>query len=76
MGNSFSHPHTVLLHYSNLDVKNLFEEPITTDQFESRAIIKGFTVAASRAKTIYGVCLFIYLLTINMILIVIINYAG
>lgn len=55
MGSSFSHPHTVLLHYSNLDVKNLFEEPVTNDQFESRAIIKGFTVAASRAKTIYGV---------------------
>lgn len=55
MGSSFSHPHTVLLHYSNLDVKNLFEEPVTNDQFESRAIIKGFTVAASRAKTVYGV---------------------
>lgn len=51
---SFSHPHTVLIHYSNLDVKNLFEEPVTSEQFESRAIMKGFTVAASRAKTIYG----------------------
>lgn len=52
--NAFSHPHTILLHYSNLDVKNLFETPVTTDQFESRAIFKGFAVAASRAQSLYG----------------------
>lgn len=52
--NKFSHPHTILLHYSNLDVKHLFETPVTSDQFESRAILKGFTVAASRAQNLYG----------------------
>lgn len=52
---SFSHPHTILLHYSRIDVKNLFEEPVTDDQFESRAILKGFAAAASRAQSLYGV---------------------
>lgn len=52
--NHFSHPHTILLHYSNLDVKHLFETPVTSDQFESRAIIKGFAVAAGRAQSLYG----------------------
>lgn len=50
----FSHPHTVLLHYSNLDVKNEFETPVTKDQFESRAILKAFAIAASRAQSLYG----------------------
>lgn len=31
----------MMLHYSVLDVKNLFEAPVTADQFESRAIMKG-----------------------------------
>jgi hypothetical protein len=53
-GNQFAHPHTILLHYSNLDVKNLFETPVTSDQFESRAIFKGFAAAASRAQSLYG----------------------
>jgi len=52
--NQFSHPHTVLLHYSNLNVKHLFETPVTQDQFESRAMLKGFAVAASRAQSLYG----------------------
>jgi hypothetical protein len=53
--NSFSHPHTILLHYSKFDVKNEFEETVTDDQFESRAIIKGFTAATARAQSLYGV---------------------
>lgn len=32
----------------------MFETPVTSDQFESRAIKKGFAVAASRAKSVYG----------------------
>lgn len=52
--NQFSHPHTILLHFSNIDVKNFFETPVTADQFESRAMLKGFAVAASRAKSLYG----------------------
>jgi len=52
--NQFSHPHTVLLHYSKLDVKHLFETPVTEVQFESRAMLKGFAVAASRAQSLYG----------------------
>lgn len=52
--NQFSHPHTILLHYSNLDVKNLFETPVTSDQFESRAMTKAFAVASSRARSLYG----------------------
>lgn len=44
-----------MLHYSNLDVKNLFETSATSDQFESRAILKGFAAAAGRAQSLYGV---------------------
>ncbi|KAG5670349.1 hypothetical protein PVAND_000623 [Polypedilum vanderplanki] len=50
----FSHPHTIMLHYSKNDVKHLFEEEVTHDQFESRAILKGFAVATSRAHSLYG----------------------
>ena len=32
----------------------MFETPVTTSQFESRAILKGFAVASSRAKSLYG----------------------
>jgi large subunit ribosomal protein L37 len=35
-------------------VKNVFETPVSSDQFESRAILKGFAVAASRAQSLYG----------------------
>lgn len=43
-----------MLHYSHLDVKNLYDAPVTDDQFESRAMLKGFAVAASRAHSLYG----------------------
>lgn len=52
--NEFSHPHTVFLHYSKDEVKNLFETPVTPEQMESRALMKGFAVAASRAHSVYG----------------------
>lgn len=51
---TFSHPHTVLLHYSTHYVRNLFRTPVNSDQFESRAMLKGFAVAASRAQSLYG----------------------
>ncbi|XP_055641492.1 39S ribosomal protein L37, mitochondrial [Toxorhynchites rutilus septentrionalis] len=50
----FSHPHTVLLHCAPEDVANLFETPVTDDQKDSRAMIKGFAVAAARARQLYG----------------------
>ncbi|CRL07427.1 CLUMA_CG020397, isoform A [Clunio marinus] len=50
----FCYPHTIMLHYSNLDVKHLFETPVTPDQFESRAMIKGFAAASSCAQSLYG----------------------
>lgn len=43
-----------MLHYSSLDVQNEFETPVTSDQFESRAMLKGFAVAASRAQSLWG----------------------
>lgn len=52
--NTFSHPHTIMLHYSQLDVKNLYGAPVTSDQFEGRAMMKGFAVAASQAQSLYG----------------------
>lgn len=50
----FSHPHTVLLHCSPDSVANMFETPVTDDQKEARAMIKAFTVAAARARQLYG----------------------
>lgn len=35
-------------------MRNLFETPVSADQFESRAIVKGFGVAACRAQSLYG----------------------
>ncbi|XP_062555418.1 large ribosomal subunit protein mL37 [Armigeres subalbatus] len=49
-----SHPHTVLLHCSPDSVANMFETPVTDDQREARAMIKAFTVAAARARQLYG----------------------
>ncbi|XP_055595416.1 39S ribosomal protein L37, mitochondrial [Uranotaenia lowii] len=49
-----SHPHTILLHCAPEDVANQFETPVSDDQKESRAIMKAFTVAASRARQLYG----------------------
>lgn len=43
-----------MLHNSDLEVKNLFETPVTRDQYESRAMLKGFAVAAGRALSFYG----------------------
>ena len=35
-------------------MKNLFREPVTDNQIESRSLIKAFTVAASKAQQMYG----------------------
>lgn len=50
----FSAPHTILLHYSPLEVKNLTPTPVVDTQFEGRAMLKAFAVAAAKAKTQYG----------------------
>lgn len=62
----FSNPHTILLHYSPLEVKNLFETPVTLSQFEGRALMKAFAVAASRAQSLYGVGLMILVKVISL----------
>lgn len=50
----FSNPHTILLHCAPEDVANMFETPVTDDQKQARAMIKAFTVAAARARQLYG----------------------
>lgn len=52
--NEFSHPHTIWLNFSPLNVKNLHETPVSDSQFESRSVVKAFAVAASKAKQIFG----------------------
>lgn len=49
-----SHPHTIFVHFDKEDVKNLHETPVTTTQFQSRNLVKAFTVATARAKQLYG----------------------
>lgn len=51
----YSHPHTIFLHFSTIDVRNLHETPVTDTQFNSRSLIKAFTVAAAKARSLYGV---------------------
>ena len=43
-----------MLHFSPLDVTNIYETEVTTDQFESRAMLKAFSVATTRAQSLYG----------------------
>lgn len=43
-----------MLHFSPECVKNLYEEPVTDSQYESRAMLKSFTVAASKATAQFG----------------------
>lgn len=50
-----SHPHTLFVHHNDIDVKNLYEEPVTEPQIFGRALLKTFTVAAAYAKEKYGV---------------------
>lgn len=52
---TFSNPHTILLHYSPIDVQNLHGTPITGTQFESRSLLKSFSVAVSNARSKFGV---------------------
>uniref|UniRef100_A0A182JCR3 Large ribosomal subunit protein mL37 n=1 Tax=Anopheles atroparvus TaxID=41427 RepID=A0A182JCR3_ANOAO len=49
-----SHPHTILIHCSPGDVKNVTELPVSRDQVEGRTMVKAFTVAAARARQLYG----------------------
>lgn len=51
----YPHPHTIFLHFSTMDVRNLHETPVTETQYNSRSMIKAFAVAASRARALYGV---------------------
>lgn len=48
------YPHTALLDFSRFYVKNLYEEPVNDSQFESRALVKAFTITSSYARTIFG----------------------
>ncbi|KAJ6645811.1 39S ribosomal protein L37, mitochondrial [Pseudolycoriella hygida] len=51
---SHYHPHTIFLHFSPHEVKNLHETPVTESQLSSRSMLKAFAVAASRARQDYG----------------------
>uniref|UniRef100_A0A336KZI8 Large ribosomal subunit protein mL37 n=1 Tax=Culicoides sonorensis TaxID=179676 RepID=A0A336KZI8_CULSO len=50
----FIHPHTIFLHFSPLEVKHLPDIPVTDNQFESRALMKAFAVASSKAQAHLG----------------------
>lgn len=49
-----SHPHTIFVHFDKEHVKNLHETEVTPTQFQSRTLLKAFTVASARAKQLYG----------------------
>ncbi|KAM7364116.1 mitochondrial ribosomal protein L37 [Cochliomyia hominivorax] len=49
-----SHPHTIITFFNKEFVGNLHEVGVTTTQFQSRTMLKAFSVAAARAKQLYG----------------------
>lgn len=49
------HPHTIFINFNPEIVKNLFEERVTLRQIYGRTLMKAFTVAASYARTQFGV---------------------
>ncbi|XP_037955988.1 39S ribosomal protein L37, mitochondrial [Teleopsis dalmanni] len=49
-----SHPHTIFSHFDKKIVGNLHGSSVTPSQFQSRTMLKAFSVAAARAKQIYG----------------------
>lgn len=54
MRSAFQHAHTILLHWSPQDVRNLHETPVTETQLQARAMLKSFAVAAASARAQYG----------------------
>ncbi|XP_011195002.2 39S ribosomal protein L37, mitochondrial [Zeugodacus cucurbitae] len=48
------HPHTIILNFDNDKVANFHDVPVKISQFQSRNMLKAFTVAAARAKQLYG----------------------
>lgn len=54
MRSAFQHPHTILLHWSPLAVRNLHETLVSESQLQARALLKSFAVAASAARAQYG----------------------
>lgn len=51
---AFHHAHTILLHCSPAQVRNLHESPVTETQLQSRSLLKAFAVAAASARARYG----------------------
>uniref|UniRef100_W8CD51 Large ribosomal subunit protein mL37 n=1 Tax=Ceratitis capitata TaxID=7213 RepID=W8CD51_CERCA len=49
-----SHPHTIFLQFDNEKVKNIHDVEVTNSQFQSRNMLKAFSVAAARARQLYG----------------------
>ncbi|KAK5647641.1 hypothetical protein RI129_002533 [Pyrocoelia pectoralis] len=47
-------PHTIFVHYNKTEVHNIFEEPVTEEQFLGRSLMKAYTVAASYARQKFG----------------------
>ncbi|XP_073812355.1 mitochondrial ribosomal protein L37 [Musca autumnalis] len=50
----YSHPHTVITFFDKERLKNLHGSEISLAQFQSRTLLSAFTVAATRAKQLYG----------------------
>ncbi|KAL0269219.1 UNVERIFIED_CONTAM: hypothetical protein PYX00_007025 [Menopon gallinae] len=53
-GTKMPYIHTVFFSFNKTEVMNLYEEPVTTDQILGRNLMKGFAVASSQARALYG----------------------
>nr|CAD7442770.1 unnamed protein product [Timema bartmani] len=47
-------PHTLVLHGNQSEVYNLYETPVTEQQWLGRSLVNSFTVAAAYARAQYG----------------------
>lgn len=46
---------TAFIHFNQTQVKNHFEDIVTETQIQGRSLLKGFSIAASQARALFGV---------------------
>lgn len=50
----FVHPHTLIVHFNESEVRNLYDTPVVESQILGRSLMKSFAVAAAKARSQYG----------------------
>jgi len=53
-GAKYSNVHTIMIHYNNQEVKNIYETPVEESQIIGRVLLKAYTAAVAQARYSYG----------------------